>query len=146
MHVTIDDAKKMDLILSYLIKNKIARVKYKQIMDLLNIDLEKAKFLHESILKFHNEVQPIISIHNALNIAEKPLETEKFLESGGFEAIYTQKADVDAIRLEKSHSYVKKGINSWLSNHLWIILLTSILGFLFGLISLLISLKIIKLG
>src|SRR5512147_2572041 len=93
--MTKDDAEKMDIILAYLVKNETARVKYKQIIDLLDVSLEKAKYLHQSILKYHSKKEPIVSIQNASNIAKKPNITEEFLNKGGFKLVYLQQSEME---------------------------------------------------
>jgi len=146
MRVTREDAKRMDIVLNYLLNNKTARLKYKQIMDLLNIDLDEAKFLHQSILKYHHETKPIISIHNALNIGEKPIDTEEFLRNGGFEAICNQQHEIEHFnKIKKSKFLTKSNFKTWISKNSWFTFIIAALGFIFGLVSLLISFKIIKL-
>jgi hypothetical protein len=147
MKMSCIDAKMMDAILSYLVKNETARVKYKQIMDLLNVDIDKARYLHASILKYHKELGPIISIHNALNIAEKPIDTIEFLKKGGFEAIYKHQAEIKDLAHNKTlKPSAKSDLCLWINNNAWFTLMIATLGFVFGLLALLISLKLIKIN
>jgi hypothetical protein len=144
---TINDAKKMDLILSYLVENDTARVKYKQIGDLLGIGLEEARYLHESILKYHHEVEPVIGIHHASNISKKPLVTEEFLKKGGFLAVFKQQMEKEI--MAKSHqreSKSKLSKKDWKAKTYWLTFGLALAGFLLATISLLMVLKIIKIG
>jgi len=139
MQIPVEYSKKMDLILSYLAKNENARFKYKQIIDLLNVDIDEARVLHALILKYHNDIEQIISIHNANNIGGKPLYTEKFLIRGGFEAISQQQVKnekFDNLKLSKSkHRF---GFNAWLNKNIWITFALAILAFILALSALLI--------
>jgi hypothetical protein len=145
MLIAREDAKKMDLILSHLVKNETARMKLKQIQDLLHVSLEESRYLYESILKYHTEVEPVISIHHASNIAKRPRITEEFLRNGGFEAVYERQAEIKTsaqknnLQLKNKFSYY-----NWQRKTYWLTFCLAILGFVLGLISLFISLKIIK--
>jgi hypothetical protein len=145
MLITKEDARKMDTILSYLVKNENARMKLKQIMDLLNTSLEDARYLYELLLKYHGEVEPVISIHQGSNIAKKPRITEDFLKRGGFADVYEQQANIKAfnepsqLKKKKNHNFYNCSKYSY-----WFIFIMVIVSFIMALISLFISLKIIQ--
>jgi hypothetical protein len=146
MLITKEDAKKMDTILWYLVKDEQARVKLKQIQDLMQISLEESRYLYESILKYHNEVEPIISIHHASNIAKKPLVTESFLKKGGFKTVYEQQAEIKSIIKENQTKSNHKSVTmDWQRRTYWYTFIIAIVGFIMALVSMLIGLKIIKL-
>jgi hypothetical protein len=145
MLITKDDAQKMDMILRYLVENETARFKLKQIMDLLNTSLECARYLYESILRFNNETEPVISIHHGGNIAQRPYITRNFLEKGGFMAIYEKQENIKA-RQESNETEFQPVTQSgaWKDKIFWITFFMAIMAFVMALISLLISLKLIK--
>jgi hypothetical protein len=145
MLITVNDAKKMDLILSYLVKNDTARIKYKQIVDLLGINLVEAKYLHEYILKYHHEVEPVISIHHASNMAKKPLITEEFLKKGGFVSVYKKQAEIEnAAHANRPKLTSKLSTKDWRAKTYWLTFGLALAGFIIATISLLIGLKILK--
>jgi len=143
MKITNDDAQNMDLVLTYLLKNDKARMKSKQIQDLLNIGLDEAHRIYETILEFHHKVEPIISILNADNIAFGPEITEGFLKKGGFVAVYEQYTKKET---ENTSNNIKLTVESkwllWQRKTYWFTFTMAILGFVIALISLFLSLKV----
>ena len=120
MLLTKEDALKLDTVLSYLVRNEDARMKLKQIMDLLNTTLEDARYLYELILKYHNNVEPVISLHNALNIGKRPGITEEFLKKGGFMAVYEKQAEIKAFNeLSQLQQRKKEKFYNWQKNSYW---------------------------
>lgn len=145
MLITKEDAQKMDMILRYLDENETARFKLKQIMDLLNTNLECARYLYESILKFHNETEPVISIHYGGNIAKKSFLTRNFLDRGGFMAIYEQQENIKTPKESNKKNFQPViYLSAWKEKIFWFTFFLAIMAFLMALISLLISLKLIK--
>jgi len=143
MKITKEDATNMDLVLTYLLKNDKARMKSKQIQDLLNIGLDEAHRIYETILEFHHKVEPTISILNADNIAFGPEITESFLKKGGFVAVYEQytKKEIDKTLTSMTIAAESKWL-VWQRKTYWFTFTIAILGFVIALISLFLNLKV----
>jgi hypothetical protein len=144
MPKSLEEAQKLDLILMHLAKHETARFKYKQIMDLLDINLDEAKYLHDMLIDYHQQVQPIISIHQAMNMASRPKLTKAFLKQGGFVEVFKKEQKRieevnDTFRVKKPMAFA-----DWLNKNHWLSFLIAVCGFILGLFSLLISLKLIK--
>ncbi len=145
MKITKEDARKMDLVLSYLIKEEHARVKSKQVQELLKVEFDDAHHIYESILKYHYEVDPVVSILYSENIASAPVITEMFLKQGGFMKVSEQLEDNE---LKAKTNNIKDSKESkwslWQRKTYWFTSVLALLGFIIALISLLFSLGVIK--
>jgi hypothetical protein len=140
MKISKDDAVKMDRVLSYLISDNKARVKSKQIQNLLGIELDEAKNIYHSILNYNKEIEPVVSFLFASNISARPIITEEFLKRGGFSAISNaqiiseNQEPFDLMKCTKK-SFMKE----YHYKIVWVAIFTSILAFIMALVSLLFS-------
>ena len=145
MKIKKEDALKMDLVLSYLLKNEQARVKSKQVQDLLKISFDDAHHIYESILKYHLDVEPVVSVLNAENIASAPGITDLFLKKGGFIAISEQKENQEnKIRVNKMKEIKESKWIIWQRKTYWFTFVLAVSAFILALISFLVSLGIVK--
>ncbi|MFN8257132.1 MAG: hypothetical protein U0W24_15660 [Bacteroidales bacterium] len=141
MKITKTEAERMDQVLRYLVENENARIKPKQLQDLLSVEFGDAEVIYHKILDYHNENREIIAIMNALNLAARPLVTKQFLDEGGFIKIYESqeiKSSEKLITGTVKPGFILRFEKSELA------LYVALLSLVISVVSILISLGIIK--
>ncbi len=144
MTINKEIAEKMDSVLLYLLANPAARVKSKQVQEILKVGFDEAKNIYLSILKYHQQVEPIVSILNADNIAARPDITESFIKKGGFKQVYEVLSQMSEKSNKKQVEKSARTLSDWQQKTYWITFALALSGFILGLISLLISMGLIK--
>jgi len=145
MKIKKEDAQKMDLILSYLAKNEQVRVKSKQVQEVLKISFDEAHHIYESILRYHVNVEPVVGVLHAENIASAPGVTEAFLKRGGFIAIAEKQKSLENKNVVNNKLETKESKwTIWQRKTYWFTFVLAVSAFVLALISLLINLEILK--
>ena len=141
MKLTKIEAEQLDSVLKYMVENEDARIKPRQIMDLLSIEFGEAEHLYHKMLDFHKSTREIIAIMNALNLAARPELTNQFLYEGGFMRIFEEQ---EKQKVEKSEVERIKISVRFKSHMPGIALLVAVLSLIISILSLLIGLGFIK--
>ena len=144
MQLNKENSEKMDLVLNYLLANPNARVKSKQVQEILQISFEDARNIYELILNYHQQIEPLISILNADNIAARPNITEAFIQKGGFKLVYKLQSKKNENKTVETFDKPNEQRTDWQSKTYWITFTLAVLGFIMGSVSLLFSFGIFK--
>ncbi len=144
MKISKLEAEKMDKVLAYLINNNTAHVKSKQMQDILGIDFDEAKHIYHTILQYNEDIEPVISILFASNIAARPGITQEFLNRGGFTAVAIIESNLEVPVLSSEKRKSKKKIIIDTDKKATIALIISILAFILALVTIFFRVRILN--